>query len=311
MILRDSRQDELAWVMGLESDPEAARFIVSWSEAQHRAALSDPDQAHLIVEKDGQAVGFVLLASQQDANRSVELRRIIVTPPGEGLGRAALALVIAHAFDDLDAHRLWLDVKVDNDRAQRAYRRAGFVAEGVLRESLRSGDVYESLLVMSLLAGERARSPGGRSSPPTLATRRDFAEIVASLPSFWGQRDVAHLHHPTAIEEFSDSALVIRDADNRVLGYLFGMILADKQLGYIHVAAVREDQHGQGHGRRLYCAFAELATQRGCRRLKAITTPTNTSSIAFHRSIGMHAHEVADYAGTGQHRVVLTRDLTG
>jgi hypothetical protein len=34
---------------------------------------------------------------------------------------------------------------------------------------------------------------------PRIATRQDFAEIIGSLPAFWGERDVAHLHHPTAI----------------------------------------------------------------------------------------------------------------
>jgi diamine N-acetyltransferase len=103
-------------------------------------------------------VGFVLLAGLTNENRSVGLRRIVVEPAGRGLGRAALALVLDHAFDGLGAHRVWLDVKVDNARARRAYEAVGFVAEGVLRDALLTDGRYESLVVMSVLAHERART---------------------------------------------------------------------------------------------------------------------------------------------------------
>ena len=132
---------------------------------------------------------------------------------------------------------------------------------------------------------------------------------MGSLSAFWGERDVAHLHHPTAIEEFGDSALVIHDRHGRVGAYLFGMIFSDKRLGYVHVLVVREDERGHGHGRALYDAFCTLAAERGCREVKAITTSANTASIAFHESIGMRSREVADYAGPGLARVVFSRAL--
>ena len=146
-------------------------------------------------------------------------------------------------------------------------------------------------------------------SKPQTASRRDFDEIVSSLSDFWGERDVWHLHHPTAIEEFGDSAFVIRDLKGRVAGYLFGMIVGEKRLGYVHVVAVRNDQRGHGHARRLYDAFCELAANRGCTQIKAITTPSNAASIAFHESIGMRAHEMPDYSGPGRPRVIFFGEL--
>ena len=101
-------------------------------------------------------VGFVLLAGLANPHRCVELRRIVVSPAGHGLGRVGLALTIDHVFDRLHAHRLWLDVKVDNHRAQRAYERAGFIREGVLRDALLVDGTYVSLIVMSIIAPERA-----------------------------------------------------------------------------------------------------------------------------------------------------------
>ncbi len=103
--------------------------------------------------------------------------------------------------------------------------------------------------------------------------------------------------------------VVVSDREGRVAAYLFGIIVAAKRLGYVHVVAVREDQRGRAHGRRLYGAFCALARARGCTQIKAITIPTNAGSIAFHRSLGMQVREVPDYSGPGQRRVVFTREL--
>ena len=146
---------------------------------------------------------------------------------------------------------------------------------------------------------------------PELITKADFDEIVASLATFWGERDLSALHHPMFFHEFGDSALLVRDDDGVVAAYLFGFILPERRIGYVHLVAVRADQRRRGLGRLLYDRFRRLAYERGCRGIKAITTPGNAGSIAFHRAMGMKAVEVADYAGRGRPRVILTAPLTG
>ena len=60
------------------------------------------------------------------------------------------------AFDDLGAHRFWLDVRTHNARARGVYESEGFVAEGTLRECVRGADGFDSLVVMSMLQAEFA-----------------------------------------------------------------------------------------------------------------------------------------------------------
>jgi GNAT superfamily N-acetyltransferase len=110
------------------------------------------------------------------------------------------------------------------------------------------------------------------------------------------------------IHEFGDTALVMRDVNGDVAAYLFGFI-APTQVGYVHLVGVRADSRRAGLGRRLYGEFETLARRLGATALKAITTPTNRDSIAFHRALGMSATEVADYSGPGQPRIVFWRDL--
>jgi diamine N-acetyltransferase len=152
--LRATTAADLDFVLAAEAHPEAAPFVLGWSRARHPAAIDDRDEEHLLVVEPTGPVGFVLLAGLAGEHRGVELRRIVVAPPGRGTGRRALALVLDHAFGTLGAHRVWLDVKVHNARARRAYRAVGFAHEGVLRDALLTGGVYESLAVMSILAPE-------------------------------------------------------------------------------------------------------------------------------------------------------------
>jgi RimJ/RimL family protein N-acetyltransferase len=62
-----------------------------------------------------------------------------------------LASLVDRIFSETEAHRIWLGVFPENDRARRAYEAAGFKAEGVARGSAFFGGVYRDELVMALL----------------------------------------------------------------------------------------------------------------------------------------------------------------
>ena len=47
MDLRATADEDLPEVLALEADPDLAPWIGVWSAAQHRDAISEPDQAHL------------------------------------------------------------------------------------------------------------------------------------------------------------------------------------------------------------------------------------------------------------------------
>jgi GNAT superfamily N-acetyltransferase len=142
---------------------------------------------------------------------------------------------------------------------------------------------------------------------PEPLTASDFAAIIADLPGFWGERDVRHVHHPMFLHEFGDTALVVRDGD-RVAAYLLGFV-APGGVGYVHAVGVHRSHRRRGLARALYAAFADLARARGATRMKAITTPANEGSIAFHRALGLQPALVRDYTGPGEDRVVLTGSL--
>ena len=154
--LRPTMLSDLDYVISVETDPANLPFITPWERTQHEGAVRFPDFRHFIVEAgaDWSSAGFVILQGCRSRHKSVELKRIVLQPKGQGLGRASVRLLKQIAFRDLHAHRFWLDVQALNTRAQALYASEGFVEEGRLRESVRLAEGYESLIVMGLLDRE-------------------------------------------------------------------------------------------------------------------------------------------------------------
>jgi len=164
--LRPTMLSDLDFVGSVENDPENRPFITPWERVQHEGAVRFPDFRHFIVEAGAgyPSAGFVILQGCRNPHGSVELKRIVLQPKGLGYGRACVRLLAEMAFRDLHAHRFWLDVKSANARALALYRSEGFVEEGRLRESVRDGDGFDSLIVMSMLEPEhRARVEARRA----------------------------------------------------------------------------------------------------------------------------------------------------
>ena len=162
--LRPTMLSDLDFVVGVEEDAANRPYITPWERTQHEGAVRFPDFRHFVVEAGTgtEPVGFVILQGCRSPNRSVELKRIVLQPKGQGYGRECVRLLKRMAFRDLGAHRFWLDVKETNTRALALYASEGFAVEGRLRECLRTDVGYASLVVMSVLEAEyRARVEAG------------------------------------------------------------------------------------------------------------------------------------------------------
>ena len=154
--LRPTMLSDLDFVISVEQDQANLPFITPWERTQHEGAVRFPDFRHFIVEAgpDYVSAGFVILQGCRSPHHAVELKRIVLQPKGQGLGRACVRLLMQMAFRDLGAHRFWLDVRSRNERAHALYQSEGFVEEGRLRESVRSAEGWDSLVVMSVLEQE-------------------------------------------------------------------------------------------------------------------------------------------------------------
>lgn len=158
LFFRPSAETDIPFICALEGEAENSRFIIPWLANKHAAAFQNEDIFHSIVLINDIPVGFIILAGLRNPNKSIEFMRVVIKDKGRGLGRKVLRAIKAHCFSELKAHRLWLDVKVFNERAKSLYESEGFIVEGVLRDCIKSDDGYESLAVLSILENEFRRA---------------------------------------------------------------------------------------------------------------------------------------------------------
>ncbi|MBY6037612.1 GNAT family N-acetyltransferase [Fictibacillus nanhaiensis] len=106
-----------------------------------------------ILSEDGHHIGWVDLKQIDKLNKHAELGIAIGNKAywGKGYGMAAMHKMLRFGFEQLDLNKIWLRVEVDNQKAIKSYKRAGYVEEGVLRQDrLRKGRFIDRLR-MSIL----------------------------------------------------------------------------------------------------------------------------------------------------------------
>ena len=80
----------------------------------------------------------------------------------QGYGTETVLLLLRHGFNTLNLNRIGLKVFADNERAIRAYEKAGFVREGRMRQAVYRQGRYKDVLFMSVLREEwNARTEEG------------------------------------------------------------------------------------------------------------------------------------------------------
>jgi ribosomal protein S18 acetylase RimI-like enzyme len=136
-------------------------------------------------------------------------------------------------------------------------------------------------------------------------TRDDFLEIVSVIDLWWGGPTSA-LAHPLFFYELGERALIVED-EGRMVGFLLGFLAGESpKVGYIHLVGIDPAYRRKGVGKALYAEFILQAKRHGASRIKAITTPNNVGSIAFHDALGFKGEALEDYAGPNRTRVVFT-----
>ena len=145
---------DLPFIMATERTKGYDTLVGRWDETKHLAAIDDDHYAYFVA-KDGETpVGFSIVRDWASPERVTCVKRIAVSRPGNGLGRRLLSEVVHAIFRDTDAHRVWLGVFPENERARRAYEAVGFKAEGVARGSAFFGGNYRDEIIMAILRTE-------------------------------------------------------------------------------------------------------------------------------------------------------------
>lgn len=163
---------------------------------------------------------------------------------------------------------------------------------------------------------------------PRPARADDHAAIVRHVQAWWNDsrtseqaRELSLLLPRLFLQHFASTSLVLQD-ETGIRAFLVGFHSQDKpDEAYIHFVGVDPRLRKQGLARTLYNRFLHDAAVAGRREVRAITSPSNAGSIAFHRAMGFELEhgdrEIdglpvhSDYDGPDQHRVCFRLTMTG
>ena len=153
VVLRPMGRDDVNAVAALE---EALFGAEAWSaELLTTEATTDPASRYYIVaDDDGVIAGYGGLLAQRGGQADVLTLAVAEDRWGEGIGGALLDGLLAEARQR-GCTEIFLEVRVDNDRAQRLYRRRGFADIGIRRAYYQPSGT--DALVMRLIQEPPAR----------------------------------------------------------------------------------------------------------------------------------------------------------
>jgi ribosomal protein S18 acetylase RimI-like enzyme len=108
---------------------------------------------------------------------------------------------------------------------------------------------------------------------------------------------------------FRDTSFVAETGDGSLAGFLCGFRSQTyDDEAYVHFVGVDPERRVAGLGRALYERFFEAVRPRSV--VRAVTSPVNERSVAFHRAIGFEVERIDEnYDGAGVARVLFVRRL--
>lgn len=134
-------EDKLAWYLeGTNNPPESDALVYKAVES-----------------KTGEIVGHISLGGISKKNKAARISRVLVgntTARGRGVCQGMIKAVLKIGFEDLGLHRIDLGVYDFNAAAIACYEKCGMKKDGVMRDVLKHGDSYWSLVEMSMLEHE-------------------------------------------------------------------------------------------------------------------------------------------------------------
>ncbi|MFQ6078162.1 MAG: GNAT family N-acetyltransferase [Thermodesulfobacteriota bacterium] len=110
----------------------------------------------IVIKESDQLIGVTGLHAIDSVNRKAIFGIFVGDKKNwsKGYGTEATKLMVSHGFEALNLNRISLTVFDHNPRGIRAYEKAGFVKEGVLRQDRYVNGKYHNTIVMGILKEE-------------------------------------------------------------------------------------------------------------------------------------------------------------
>jgi ribosomal protein S18 acetylase RimI-like enzyme len=140
----------------------------------------------------------------------------------------------------------------------------------------------------------------------------DYGRVIGRVNAWWGGREMAPMLPKLFFLHFEGTSFVADGEDGQLAGFLIGFLSqSDPAEAYIHFVGIAPERRGEGLGRQLYERFFDSVRGDGRTRVRCVTSPANSGSVAFHQALGFEVERVAeDYDGPGEDRVLFVKRLS-
>jgi RimJ/RimL family protein N-acetyltransferase len=156
LTLRRATADDVEFMASLATHEEVEPYMAAVStrdleglrEEVRRSEEEPQHHGRFVIEADGRRAGVMAFEVANRRSRIAYVHGVMLHPDfrGQGLAEAAARQLVRHLFDDLDYHRIELEVYGFNERAIRHAERI-YVREGVKRKAYwRHGEWVDGIL---------------------------------------------------------------------------------------------------------------------------------------------------------------------
>ncbi|RBP04427.1 GNAT family N-acetyltransferase [Rossellomorea aquimaris] len=145
----------------------------------------------------------------------------------------------------------------------------------------------------------------------------DYGVISPLINEWWGGRQMSDMLPKLFFVHFKDTSF-IAEHDGEIVGFLIGFLSqSDENSAYIHFVGVNPEYRKRQIGKRLYEEFFMSVQMHNRGVVRAVTSPVNKGSIAYHTKMGFEVEQgdkdvdgvsvFSNYDGLNQDRILFVK----
>lgn len=119
-------------------------------------SFNNVNQHFAIVAENDEYLGTISLKNISPKNKSAEYA-VVVRKKAQGAGVATQATeeLLKYAFEELELHKVYLNVLLRNTTAKKFYEKFGFIQEGISKDAIWINGKYETLIWYGIIKKEK------------------------------------------------------------------------------------------------------------------------------------------------------------